>query len=138
MQKVQKGFTLIELIVVMVLLGILGVTALGKFQNMSLTARDATIQGIASEITAGANINYAASLTNLTTAISIDDTSDSTCSVIVPQLLTGGLATDYTATGGGVASSETCTAAGSTYTCSIDHSDTGTTAALATIVCTDG
>jgi prepilin-type N-terminal cleavage/methylation domain-containing protein len=30
MYKSQKGFTLIELVVVIVLLGILGVTALGK------------------------------------------------------------------------------------------------------------
>ena len=48
MQKVsmQKGFTLIELIIVIVLLGILAVTAAPKFLNLQDDARDATLEGI--------------------------------------------------------------------------------------------
>ena len=129
MQKQQKGFTLIELVVVIVLLGILGVTALAKFQNLSLAARNASIQGVASEITGGSSINYAASLTGLATAV---DTSDETqCAAIAPLLMTGGLPAGYTAAAGAGA----CTAAGDTFTCTIDHSDAGTTAAAATIIC---
>lgn len=137
MQKTQKGFTLIELIVVIVLLGILGVTALGRFQDMALSARNATIQGIASEVTAGSNINYAAALTNLGTATDIANTAPGVvdCATIVPLMLTGGLPADYTVAG----ANGNCTAAGVVFSsCTIDHIDAGTTAATATIICTGG
>ena len=55
MKTSQKGFTLIELVVVIVLLGILGVTALGKFQDLSVEAQSAANQGIASELSSSAH-----------------------------------------------------------------------------------
>ncbi|MFA9421037.1 MAG: type II secretion system protein, partial [Gammaproteobacteria bacterium] len=64
MQNVQKGFTLIELVVVIVLLGILGVTALAKFQDLSGDAQAAATAGVAAELSSGASINYAAKSLN--------------------------------------------------------------------------
>ncbi len=75
MQKVQKGFTLIELIVVIVLLGILGVTALGRFQDLSGDAEHAVVSQIATEITGGSAINYAKSLTGTTFLFNVGETS---------------------------------------------------------------
>ncbi|MEM7564777.1 MAG: type II secretion system protein [Pseudomonadota bacterium] len=51
----QAGFTLVELIVVIVLLGILGVTALGRFQDLSNEALSASVEGVGAQFTSGVN-----------------------------------------------------------------------------------
>ena len=53
MQK-QQGFTLIELVVVIIILGILAVTAAPKFINLQGDARVSTLQGVKAAIQ-GAN-----------------------------------------------------------------------------------
>src|SRR5690554_3031533 len=57
--KAQKGFTLIELIIVIVVLGILAVTAAPQFFNFSTDARVATLKGIEGSIKGANQIVYA-------------------------------------------------------------------------------
>ncbi|EGR1701496.1 prepilin-type N-terminal cleavage/methylation domain-containing protein [Vibrio cholerae] len=56
--KRQGGFTLIELVVVIVILGILAVTAAPRFLNLQGDARKASLQGLKGAIDGAAGIVY--------------------------------------------------------------------------------
>lgn len=62
MKSKQGGFTLIELIVVIVVLGILAATAIPRFSNLTTEARIATVRGMEGAIRSAAAIVYAQSL----------------------------------------------------------------------------
>jgi MSHA pilin protein MshA len=59
MKRDQHGFTMIELIVVIVILGILAATAMPKFIDLSSDANDAALKGIKATAGGAMTINYA-------------------------------------------------------------------------------
>lgn len=62
MRNQQSGFTLIELIVVIVILGILGATALPKFTDLSHNARIAAVQAVAGSMSTANALIYASAV----------------------------------------------------------------------------
>ncbi|WP_428462161.1 type II secretion system protein [Photobacterium kagoshimensis] len=54
----NKGFTLIELVVVIVILGILAVTAAPRFMNMQVDARNSALQAMKGAMTSGMEMGY--------------------------------------------------------------------------------
>lgn len=62
MIKQQRGFTLIELVLVIVILGILAAAALPRFSDLSTQARLAAINGLAGNVRGAAAIAHATQL----------------------------------------------------------------------------
>lgn len=62
--KKQGGFTLIELVVVIVILGILAVTAAPRFLNLQSDARSASLQGLKGAMAGAAGIVYGTAAIN--------------------------------------------------------------------------
>lgn len=144
MYKSQKGFTLIELVVVIVLLGILGVTALGKFEDLAGEAADAVEDGIASELASAAAINYASSIVGGTYAAiataDCDTGGTGAPGAALDSLMASGAAptNDLTyaiAAGGDVAVEDAACTVGQTFNCSITHAQGTAGSSTASIIC---
>lgn len=151
MRSTQQGFTLIELIMVIVILGALAAFSLPRFADLGTDARVAALRGALSSVKSAASIAHAAALARIqgaSDAVDLDGTSVAMANYY-PTAAAGGIiaaagisADDYTLTANAAATPPTMTIAATTASdaanCTIVYAEATASAAPTYTITTSG
>ena len=122
--RLQAGFTLIELVMVIVILAVLAAVAIPKFVDLGTDAKAAALSAVAGSLTTAASINYAARKANIANGAAVANCTTVNSLLQTPLVATG--STGYTITAAAIA-------VGVTATCTVTQTTSGSTATFSAI-----
>jgi prepilin-type N-terminal cleavage/methylation domain-containing protein len=93
MKQVQRGFTLIELVMVIVILGVLAAVAIPKFVDLKGEAETAALQGVVGGVSSASAVNYAARSANGSKGTATQGLS---CQAAATAIMQSGVPNGYT------------------------------------------